>query len=217
MRRKSLRRGLALAVLMTAVAVGAVSAGASRNVTWPTAAQEIAKAGQFNLPFCGTQQITLAVLDGFGINAWSQESYTAARAEAAKCSNVKVITAAGGGDLQKSISDITSAVAQGAKAIVVIPDFGQAQLAANGHSCLNNKNAIALSTISSRNWLGRVAVRKAIAAAEGLPNNEPSIYNLTFFEDTLGGKALQCNPKAAADFYPSNQLTVGQIRQYGKP
>jgi ribose transport system substrate-binding protein len=367
MRRKSLRRGLALAVLMTAVAVGAVSAGASRNVTWPTAAQEIAKAGQFNLPFCGTQQITLAVLDGFGINAWSQESYTAARAEAAKCSNVKVITAAGGGDLQKSISDITSAVAQGAKAIVVIPDFGQAQLAAikqataqgakvvpwganpggaggtdfvsyvdwndgyagtlwaqwmvkalhgkgnviytggpagnpvgaaqlaavvkvfakhpgmklltgskdwpvtnwdpataqkvtsallakypkidgiisnygtdalasirafqaagrklvpvttldaNGLSCLYKKNGIALSTISSRNWLGRVAVRKAIAAAEGLPNNEPSIYNLTFFEDTLGGKALQCNPKAAADFYPSNQLTVGQIRQYGKP
>ena len=67
--------------------------------------------------------------DGFGINAWSQESYAAVRSEAAKCKNVKQIVAAGGGDLQKSISDVNSMVAQGANAIVLIPDFGQAQLA----------------------------------------------------------------------------------------
>ena len=40
-----------------------------------------------------------------------------------------MIVAAGGGDLQKSISDINSTVAQGANAITVIPDFGQAELA----------------------------------------------------------------------------------------
>jgi ribose transport system substrate-binding protein len=361
------RRGLVLATLVAVVATTAVSAFAAGAVTWPTQAQEIAKAGNLNLPFCGTKSITLAVLDGYGVNAWSQESYTAVRAEAAKCKNVKVITAAGGGDLQKSISDISSSVAQGANAITVIPDFGQAELPAiqqatgqgvkvvpwgadaggqagkdfvsyvdwndgyagtlwaqwmvkalhgkgnviytggpagnpvgasqlaavvavfkknpgmhlltgtkdwpvtnwdpataqkvtaallgkypkidgiisnygtdalasirafqaagrklvpvttldaNGLSCLYKKNGIALSTISSRNWLGRIAARKAIAAAEGLPNGEPSLIKLTFFEDTLGGKPLQCNPKAAPDFYPSNQLTTAQISKYGKP
>jgi ribose transport system substrate-binding protein len=362
------RRSLVLGALMAVVAVGAVSALAAGAVTWPTQQQEIAKAGKFNLPFCGTKPITLAVLDGFGINAWSQESYAAVRSEAAKCPNVKVITAAGGGDLQKSISDISSSVAQGAKAITVIPDFGAAELPAiqqataqgvkvvpwgadaggkpgtdfvayvdwndgyagtlwanwmvkalhgkgnviytggpagnpvgaaqlaavvavfkkhpgmklltgnkdwpvtnwdpataqkvtaallakfpkidgiisnygtdafasirafqaagrklvpvttldaNGLSCMYRKNGLPLSTISSRNWLGRVAARKAIAAAEGLPNNEVSKYNLTLFEDTLTpGKALRCNPKAASDFYPSNQLTVSTIAKYGKP
>src|SRR5471032_1823733 len=124
------KRGLVLGALTAVVAVGAVSAFAAGAVTWPTQQQEIAKSGKFNLPFCGTKQITLAVLDGFGVNAWSQESYAAVRSEAAKCSNVKVIVAAGGGDLQKSISDISSAVAQGANAITVIPDFGSAELPA---------------------------------------------------------------------------------------
>ncbi len=99
-------------------------------MTWPTEAQETATSGTFtNLPFCGTKQITLGIHDGFGINAWSQESYAAVRSEAAKCKNVKQIVGLGGGDLQKSISDVNSMVAQGANAIVLIPDFGQAQLA----------------------------------------------------------------------------------------
>ena len=124
-----MRRRVVLAALLVAVAVGAVSAAAATFAS-PTPAQEIATSGIFNnVPFCGTKPITLAVLDGFGINAWSQESYAAVRSEAAKCKNVKV-TVAAGGDLQKSISDISGAVAQGANAIVVIPDFGQSELPA---------------------------------------------------------------------------------------
>ena len=369
MSRNVLRpRRLVLAALGFVLAAGlAAGATASSSVKWPTASQEIAKSGVFNLPFCGTKPVTLAILDGFGINAWSQESYAAARSEAAKCKNVKQIVAAGGGDLQKSISDINSSVAQGAKALILIPDFGQAELAAiksatdagvkvvpwganpggkagsdyvtyvdwndgyagtiwaqwmvqalhgkgnviytggpagnpvgaaqlaavvkvfkahpgmklltgnkdwpvtnwdpataqkvtsallakypkidgiisnygtdalasirafqaagrklvpvttldaNGLSCLYKKNGLPLSTISSRNWLGRVAARKASAAAEGLPTGEPSLYNLPFFEDTLNGKPLKCNPSAAPDFYPSNALSVATIKQYGKP
>ncbi len=366
------RRGFPLAALaLTALAWAAVSATAATtktSVTWPTAAQEIAKSGaSTDIAFCGTKPITLAVLDGFGINAWSQESFAAVRSEAAKCKNVKQIVLAGGGDLQKMISDVNSAVAQGAKAIVINPDFGQAELAAikqataagvkvvavysdpegtpgvdylsvvkwnNSHagtiwaqwmvkalknrgnvvftggpagsavgigqlaaivkvfarypgmhlltgtkswpvtnwdpataqkataallakypkidgiisnygtdalasarafqnagrklvpvttldanalSCLYKKAGVAMSTRSSGNWLGRVAARKAIAAAEGLPNGEPSDYNLPFFEDTLGGKPLQCNPKAPDDFYASNRLTLTTIAKYGKP
>jgi ribose transport system substrate-binding protein len=333
-----------------------------------TADQEIANSGvTSDKSFCGTKPITLGVADGFGVNAWSQESYAAARSEAAKCPNVKQIVTVGGGDLQKSISDVNSMVAQGAKAIVMIPDFGQAQLAsikqataagvkvvpwgadpsgspgtdfvayvdwdvpasgklwaewmvkalhgkgnviytggpagnpvgqqqlqgivevfaknpgmklltgnkswpvtnwdpataqkvtsallakypkidgiisnygtdalasvrafqaanrklvpittldANGLSCIYKKENIPLSTISSRNWLGRVAARKAIAAAEGIQNTEPDKFELPFFEDSLGGKPLVCDQAAAPDFYPSNKITTADITKYGKP
>jgi ribose transport system substrate-binding protein len=368
------RRLLALpALALLAVALAATTAWARGAVSWPTEAQETATSGVFtNLPFCGTKQITLGIHDGFGINAWSQESYAAVRSEAAKCSNVKQIVVLGGGDLQKSISDVNSMVAQGANAIVMIPDFGQAQLAsiqaataagvkvvpwgadpggtpgkdyvtyvdwsspiagtmwadwmvkllggkgnivflggpagnpvtsgqlksivkvfakhpgmklltgkktwpvtnwdpataqkqmsallakykkidgiisdygtdalaatrafqaagrklvpigtldANGLSCLYKKvhksnPAFQLATISSRNWLGRVAARKAIAAAEGLPNKEPSRYDLPFFENSVSGQDPVCVPSAAPDFYSSNKLTQGVIGKYGKP
>jgi ribose transport system substrate-binding protein len=360
------RRRVVYAALLVAVAVGAVSAAAATSKS-PTAAQEIASSGIVNVPFCGTKPITLAVLDGYGVNAWSQHSYAAVRAEAAKCKNVKVTVAAGGGDLQKSIADISGAVAQGANAIVVIPDFGQSELPAiqqatqagvkvvpwaaspggkngtdyvsyvdwlpqyagtiwaqwvakvlhgsgnviylggpagnpvgmdalanmvkvfkkypgiklltgdkgfavtnwdpataqkvtaallakypkidaivtnygtdataaarafqaagralvpvagadaNGLSCLYKKSGTALATVSTRNWLGRIAARKAIAAAEGLPNTEPSLLKLGFWEDTTAGKPYKCVAGAPADFYPSDKITLAQLKKYGKP
>jgi ribose transport system substrate-binding protein len=369
-RKRVLIPALALLVVALAATTSWARTGA---VTWPTEAQETATSGTFtNLPFCGTKQITLGIHDGFGINAWSQESYAAVRSEAAKCPNVKQIVALGGGDLQKSISDVNSMVAQGANAIVLIPDFGQAQLAsiqaatqagvkvvpwgadpggkpgsdyvtyvdwsspiagtmwanwmvklldgkgniiflggpagnpvtsgqlksivkvfakhpgmklltgkttwpvtnwdpataqkqmsallakypkidgiisdygtdalaatrafqaanrklvpigtldANGLSCLYKKvhksnPQFQLATISSRNWLGRVAARKAIAAAEGLPNEEPSRYALPFFENSVSGQDPVCVPSAAPDFYSSNKITKATISKYGKP
>jgi ribose transport system substrate-binding protein len=333
-----------------------------------TAAQEISDVGvSSSTSFCGTKKILLGIHDGFGVNAWSQESLAAVRSEAALCPNVKTVVAIGGGDLQKSISDVNSMVAQGVNALVLIPDFGQAQLKsiqnatkagvkvvpwgadpggvpgkdyvayvdwsapasgtrwanwmvealhgkgnviftggpagnpvgaeqlasivkvfkshpgmklltgntswpvtnwdpataqkvtsallakypkidgiisnygtdalasarafqaanrklvpiatldANGLSCIYQKAGVPLATISSRNWLGRIAARKAIAAAEGQTDNEPSTYDLPFFEDSLHGKALQCSASEAPDFYPSNKITVASIKQYGKP
>jgi ribose transport system substrate-binding protein len=90
-------------------------------------------------------------------------------------------------------------------------------LDANGLSCIYKEQNIPLSTISSRNWLGRVAARKAIAAAEGVQNTEPDKFDLPFFEDSLGGKPLVCDKSAAPDFYPSNKITVADIQKYGKP
>lgn len=347
---------------------GSASTSAAPKAVSLSEQQEIAKSGVLNgASFCGSKPITLGIHDGFGINAWSQESLAAVRSEAAKCKNVKQIVAIGQGDLQKSISDINSMVAQGANAIVLIPDFGQAQLAsikqatgagvkvvpwgadpsgsagsdyvsyvdwdvpasgklwaewmvkalhgkgnviytggpagnpvgaeqlaaivavfkqhpgmklltgdkswpvtnwdpataqkvtsallakypkidgiisnygtdalasvrafqaanrklvpittldANGLSCIYKDKGIPLSTISSRNWLGRVAARKAIAAAEGIQNTEPDKFALPFYEDSLGGKPLQCDKSAAPDFYPSNQISTADISQYGKP
>jgi ribose transport system substrate-binding protein len=347
---------------------GSASAAKTSAAPSATAAQEIADVGvSSSTSFCGTKKILLGIHDGFGVNAWSQESLAAVRSEAALCPNVKTVVAIGGGDLQKSISDVNSMVAQGVNALVLIPDFGQAQLKsiqnatkagvkvvpwganpggvpgkdyvayvdwsapasgtrwanwmvealhgkgnvvftggpagnpvgaeqlasivavfkshpgmklltgdtswpvtnwdpataqkitsallakypkidgiisnygtdalasarafqaanrklvpiatldANGLSCIYKKAGVPLATISSRNWLGRIATRKAIAAAEGRPDNEPSTYDLPFFEDSLHGKPLQCSATEAPDFYPSNKITVASIQQYGKP
>lgn len=364
--RPRARRGVVAAAVLAAVAIGAVSAGAASNAA-PTPAQEVATSGIVNVPFCGTKQITLAVLDGYGVNAWSQHSFAAVRSEAAKCSNVKVTVAAGGGDLQKSISDISGAVAQGANAIVVIPDFGQSELPAiqqatqagvkvvpwaanpggtagtdyvsyvdwipsyagtiwaewmaavlhgkgnviylggpagnpvgmdalanivkvfkkypgiklvtgntgfavtnwdpataqkvtaallakypkidgiltnygtdalaaarafqaagrklvpvagadaNGLSCLYKKQGIPLATVSTRNWLGRIATRKAIAAAEGLPNTEPSLIKLGWWENTTNGLPYKCVVGAPSDYYPSDKISLAQLKQFGTP
>lgn len=338
-----------------------------------TAEEVIANAGNTSdTSFCGSDEITLAIQDGFGVNAWSQASMAAVRSEAAKCPNVTQNVAIGEGDLQKSISQINSMVAQGADALVVIPDWGEAQLPviksatsagvkvvpwgadpagqpgtdyvsyvdwvaadagtvwaewmvkaldgegkvvmlggpagnpvtaaqlasvvevfsqhpgmelltgdsewtvtnwdpsqaqqamgallsrhpeidgvisdygtdalaaarafqaadrtlvpiatleANGLACLYEEVSgdtpdFELATISSRNWMGRVAARKAIAAAAGLPSGEPDQYSLPLIEDTLADLAPVCEPSYGDDFYHSNELPPDVISEYGQP
>lgn len=72
-----------------------------------------------------------------------------------------------------------------------------------------------LATISSRNWLGRIAARKAIAGAQGIANEEPSLFQLPLFEDTVNGLAPQCDETLAPDQYLSNQLTAEDLATYG--
>jgi ribose transport system substrate-binding protein len=352
----------------------APASGASATGITMTEAQELASVGKTDsTAFCGTKPITLGIHDGYGINAWSQASLAAVRSEAARCKNVKTMVQIGQGDLQKSISQVNSMVAQGIDALVIIPDFGKAQLPslqaatkagvkvvpwgadpggvdgtdyvsyvdwsspdagtlwanwmvktlggkgdvvmlggpagnpvtegqlgsivkvfaanpgmtlltgdkdwavtnwdpaqaqqvmasllakyptingiisdygtdalaatramaaagrplvpmatldANGLGCLYQKesatagNTFQLATISSRNWLGRVAARKAIAAAEGVPDNEPSIYSLPITEDSINGPKPICQSAQADDFYNSNQITPADLATFGKP
>lgn len=366
------RRAAVIVVALAAVAAGAVSALAAGLPT--TEKQEIATTAiSTDKSFCGTKQITLAVLDGFGINTWSQASYAAVRSEAAKCPNVKQIAIAGGGDLNKMIADVNTAVTQGANAMTIIPDFGKAELAAiqaataagvkvvpwgadpsgvdgkdfvqyvdwrdpvagtmwanwmvkalhgkgnvvftggpagnpvglgqlknivkvfakypkmhlltgktsfgvtnwdpataqklgaafvakypkidgiltnfgtdalaiirafqaagrklvptagldaNGLSCLykatrKTQPKFQIATISNRNWLGRIAARKAIAAAEGIKNSEPARITLPFYEDTLTKPTkVFCNTKLPADYYLSNNISPAAVAKYGKP
>ena len=74
-----------------------------------------------------------------------------------------------------------------------------------------------LATVSSRTWIGRVALRKALAAYLGGSNQEPSIYNLALFEDSTGATAgtvtpaEACLPDAPADATPSTLLTPEEI------
>jgi ribose transport system substrate-binding protein len=97
-----------------------------------------------------------------------------------------------------------------------------ASLEANGLACeylkLKDKNPnFQIGTISSRNWIGRIAARKAIAAAQGIPNSEPTRFNLGIFEDSLGGRAPICDPAAGPDTFNSNHLSGEELAKYGKP
>ena len=368
---QSLRITPRLGVLVGAtLAVSALGAGTAVAQDDQQAAI-IAAAGQSDdTSFCGTEPLKLGIHDGYGVNPWSQASMAAVRLEANKCANVEQVVLIGGGDLQKSIGDVDTMVTEGVNALVIIPDWGEAQLAslqdataagvsvvpwgadpngvdgtdfvsyvdwsspeagtlwaewmvkalggtgkvvfiggpagnpvtagqlasivevfaanpgmelltgstewpvtnwdpataqqqmaallaqfpqidgvisdygsdlagairafqaagrelvpmasleANSLGCaykdLKATNPkFELTTISSRNWLGRIAVRKALAAANGLENTEPSRYSLPIYEDSLGGMAPQCDPAISPDHYFSNQLSPEDIAQWG--
>lgn len=381
----SVTTGVLAVALSATVGVGVAAAGThhhahhghhhghhKKDVVKATMKYEIAHAGQLKTKaFCGHKKITLGILDGFGVNAWSQASMAAVRSEAAKCKNVKQVVQIAEGTLDKAISQIESMTAQGVNAMVVIPDFGKSELpairdatragvkvvpwgadpggkngktyvsyvdwvpafsgklfakwmvkdlhghgnvvelggpagnpvsagilhavvkvfskhpgmklltgttkwpattwtsakaqqvgssllnefpkinglistygtdalsvlhafqaagrpfpavaaaTANGLGCLwksthSKQSNFQLSTVSTRNWLGRVAARKAIAAAEGVKDHEPSLYHLTFYENTLTGKTPHCTAKQPPDRYLSDDLSPHVISKFGK-
>lgn len=87
-----------------------------------------------------------------------------------------------------------------------------------GFADLSAKNPdYQLSTLSSRTWAVRVALRKGLAAYYGLSNTEPSIYELALFEDSTGAAAgamapsEACLADAPADATPSSLLTAEQL------
>jgi ribose transport system substrate-binding protein len=81
--------------------------------------------------WCGSKQITLGLLDGFGGNSWRLVTTAAGADEVAKCPSVTGYEYADGqGDTQKAISDIQGMVAKGVDALVVFPDAGEAMLPA---------------------------------------------------------------------------------------
>jgi ribose transport system substrate-binding protein len=71
-------------------------------------------------------------------------------------------------------------------------------------------------TLSARTWLGRVAARKAIAAAQGIENKEPNMYILPMYEDTLAGMEPKCDPAQPPDAFISVMLTPQQLEEHGK-
>ena len=81
--------------------------------------------------WCGTKEISFALLDGFGGNSWRLVTTESGRDEAAKCPSVTSFEYADGqGDTQKAISDIKAFASKGVDAMVVFPDAGAAVLPA---------------------------------------------------------------------------------------
>lgn len=115
--------------------------GATSEAEAEAPSDSIVMTGDFDLPgwvttnegdtpsWCGPDEITLALADGFGGNNWRRITSAEAEDEASKCPSVtEYLYADGQGDTQKSISDINGLVAQGVDALVIFADASEAML-----------------------------------------------------------------------------------------
>jgi ABC-type sugar transport system substrate-binding protein len=87
-------------------------------------------------------------------------------------------------------------------------------------SCLAADNPeIRMASMDAHTWLVRLALRKAVAAAQGIDNDEPSLVALPFTEDTTSTDprlAVKCDKSMPMDTVPSSLLTKKQqIRALG--
>lgn len=130
--KKGLLALAATAALATACSSGAPSGGGSSKEA--VDGQEVGRTGtqdqmQDISEFCGDDDITVALADGFGGNSWRKITRAVFEAEAAKCDNITdVLYTDAQGDTQKAIADINSLVAQGVDVIVTFVDGGEALL-----------------------------------------------------------------------------------------
>jgi ribose transport system substrate-binding protein len=75
--------------------------------------------------WCGKKPLVFGYQDGGGLNAWSKASAAEVKKAVSMCPNIsRTITVDAQFDLQKAISGLQGMVAQGAKAVVIIPDAG---------------------------------------------------------------------------------------------
>lgn len=130
-RRPQFRRTATLSALFALVGALVLSAcgssGSSDSTSTPakSTSASAAKPASGAPAWCGKKAITLGIQDGGGLNAWSKSSYDQVKIEAAKCPQIKkMLTVNAGFDPQKSVSGFRGMVAQGANAIVIIPDSG---------------------------------------------------------------------------------------------
>jgi ribose transport system substrate-binding protein len=78
-------------------------------------------------------------------------------------------------------------------------------------SCITAEHPeMKMMSIDAHTWMVRNALRKAVAAAQGMDNDEPSLITLPFSEDTTSKDpklALKCDKSAPMDSIPSSMLT----------
>jgi ribose transport system substrate-binding protein len=69
-----------------------------------------------------------------------------------------------------------------------------------------------LATISNRNWVGRLAVRSAVAAANGQDPGTGQLISVPLLEDsTSADNAPKCYADKGADYDPSNDMTENEM------
>ncbi|MDF1478310.1 substrate-binding domain-containing protein [Leifsonia sp. H3M29-4] len=70
-----------------------------------------------------------------------------------------------------------------------------------------------IATMSSRNWVAIPALHKGLAAFNGLPNSEPSIFNLEIIEDSTNPDMMPvCEEDLPNDAINSSGLSVEQLK-----
>ncbi|MGV9195409.1 substrate-binding domain-containing protein [Microbacterium sp. MC2] len=70
-----------------------------------------------------------------------------------------------------------------------------------------------IATMSSRNWVVKAALNKALAAHNGIVSTDPSIFNLEIIEDSTNPDLMpKCEPDLPADAILSSGLSVDQLK-----
>ena len=80
-------------------------------------------------------------------------------------------------------------------------------------SCLAAEHKMTMMSIDAHTWMARNALRKGLAAANGIDNSEPSLIALPISEDTTSSDpklALKCDKSAPMDSIPSAWLSKEQ-------
>ncbi len=73
-----------------------------------------------------------------------------------------------------------------------------------------------LATASAHTWLARLALRKGVAAVEGMDNTEPSLINLPFSEDSTSDDpalAVKCDKDLPPTAIPSSMVSGGEMKE----
>jgi ribose transport system substrate-binding protein len=131
-RRRSRAKGsvlLILGAMLAALALAACGGGSSSSSS-TSESTESSGGGETTTAaskdaWCGEEGVVLGIADGGGLNAWSKSSLEQVQMESKSCPAVeKEIIVNAGFEPQKAVSGLQSMTAQGANAIVIIPDSG---------------------------------------------------------------------------------------------
>lgn len=131
-RVRTMVAGVALAAAVglagCAPASNAASGGSAAGATAGGGAAAAETAPGDITPFCPAEPTKVVFVKSAGGQVWSAIANAEFMAEAAKCKNLEATWYNGTSGVQGAIAATNAAVAQGAKAMVVIADFGPAQL-----------------------------------------------------------------------------------------
>ena len=73
-----------------------------------------------------------------------------------------------------------------------------------------------MMTVSAHTWLARLALRKGVAAVQGIDNTEPSLINLPFSEDSTSSDPklkVKCDKSLPPTAIPSSMVSKEGMRE----
>jgi ribose transport system substrate-binding protein len=183
----------------------------------------------------------LVMLGGIAGNSYSQGVFDGVKAAAAEHPGIKLLNTSGpistDWEPGKTQQVVAGLITKYGKIDGIVSDYGggsvggiRAFLAANKQIPVwsaNDSNEFAclwyqykakypsyqIATESSRNWTVAVALHKGLAAANGIVDDEPSIYNLQIIEDSRkADMAPKCDKSLPPDAILSSGLSVDQLK-----
>jgi len=185
----------------------------------------------------------LVMLGGQPGNSYSQAVFDAVKAEAAENPGIKLLNDDGfvvtnwePGETQKVVAGLLTKYGQ---IDGIVSDYGGGSVGgvrafqaagaplpvwsandSNEFACLWYENKAdspnyQIATLSSRNWMSRLALRKAVAAYQGIEDTEPDTVVLGISEDSTEelAPAPRCDKSLPPDAILSSQLSAEQLRQ----